>query len=131
MFKVLAQEGTTQLHLEGANKHRTLRVSSTEPLEALAITVAVEDVPGIALGLLKGNPHLLTDPHLSTAVKVLAVYVAEQKAKQEKTRLRERQDALAERFTGNEGTLYGQCLYATKKAISAYIELEDRLEAAK
>lgn len=129
MFKVLAQDGTTQLHLEGVNKYRTLRVSSTEPLEALAITLAVEDLPGIALGLLKGNPHLLTDPQLSAAVKTLSAYVGEQKLKKLKTKLATRRDAVATDIFAD--LPYDGLNVHAQEAVDRIIALEDKLEAAK
>lgn len=132
MFKVLAQDGTTQLHLEGAGQYRTLRVSSTEPLEALAITLAAEDLPGIALGLLKGNPHMLTHPHLSAAVKMLAAYVTEQKVKQEEAKLRERRDTVLSELSGHDD-VYDS--YPTggpmQQAVDLIIDLQDKLEAGK
>lgn len=74
-----------------------------------------------------------TDPtelrEWAAGMVAIAEYI-ENKAQREtevEKKLQERRDALAERFTGNEGALYGQCLYGTKQAIDAYIALEDRL----
>lgn len=128
MFTVLAQQGPVQLHLDTSKSARTIRVSSSEPLEALSIMLTAADLPGIALKLLRSVPTTPFDSNLDAAKSWLVQYGIEQEAKQAEAKLQARRDDVAGEWFDLE---YEQADSRTQAAVDRIIELEDKLEGQK
>lgn len=128
MFTVLAQQGPVQLHLDSTNSARTIRVSGTHPLSELSIALTPDDLPGIALKLLRSVP---TTPHSDTlerAKSYLDAHLKAQEAKQAEAKLQARRDDVAGEWFDLE---YEQADSRAQAAVDRIIELEDKLEAQK
>lgn len=124
MFTVLAQQGSVQLHLDTSNSARILRVSSTDPLGTLAIALNADDLPGIALKLLRSVPTTPYSDDLDGAKCCLVQYLNTREAD---ANSQERRDALAEDIFAD--LPYDGLNVHAQDAINRIIELEDKLEA--
>lgn len=132
MITVLAQQGPVQLHLDTSNSARTIRVSSPKPLEVFAITLTPEDLPGIALKLLRSVPTTPFNGRLEDAKQCLAAYLKEQEAKQEEAKLQARRQAILGHLnTSGDSFAYEDADTMLQGAVDWLAELTEKLEAQK
>lgn len=129
MTTVLARQGNVQMYLDTAHSVRTLTIQMGRKHEDASITLTPEDLPAVALQLLRSVPTTPYSANLDGAVCCLVQYLNEQEAKQAEAKLRNRRDMVAgELFASLD---YDQLDEPAQAAVDRIIDLEDKLEAQK